>query len=108
MSKVISFNYGGKDYKLEYNRDAIRAIEREGFSFSEQFGKKPFTETEILFRNAFLMHHSGIKSSTVNEIFNAFPRKTELIEALYTMALETANSIFEEPAEGKNLNWTIQ
>ena len=40
MSKKIEFNYNGKEYTLEYNREAIMVMEKAGFSL-DAYVQKP-------------------------------------------------------------------
>ena len=40
MNKKIEFDYEGKHYTLEYNRNSVALMERQGFVVDE-FAKKP-------------------------------------------------------------------
>ena len=42
MNKKIEFDYEGKHYTLEYNRNAVALIERQGFCIDELV-KKPMS-----------------------------------------------------------------
>ena len=106
MSTKIEFNYEGKDYTLEYNRDSIRFIEKQGFDLNE-FASKPMTMISLAFEGAFIKNHRNIKAATVKEIFDRFSKKEDLSDILATMISETYNTLFdsEENDDGKNIEW---
>ena len=106
MSRKIEFEYEDKKYCLEYNRDSIKIMERQGFDL-EQFTNKPMTMVELAFEGAFLKNHRNIKAGTVKEIYSNLNQKRELANELINMISETYNSLFddEENDEGKNISW---
>ena len=62
MSKTIKFEYKGINYTLEYNRDVIKLLEKNGFDINE-FLNKPMLSISMAFEGAFYMHHRKIKYS---------------------------------------------
>ena len=56
----ITFEHNGKNYILEYSKQAVRTMENQGFSL-DLIGEKPTIMIPLLFRGAFIMHHRNIK-----------------------------------------------
>ena len=108
MSKKISFNYEDKDYTLEYNRDAIRIMEKQGFDIN-QFVEKPMTMMDLAFQGSFIKNHRSIKMKKVEEIYEVIEDKQGLAQTLIEMIQETYNELFEtkETEEGKKVSWKI-
>lgn len=106
MSKTLSFKYDGKDYTLEYTRDSVRTMERQGF-VADRLMEAPMTMLPDLFAGAFIAHHPFVKRKTINEIFEHIGSKTELIAKLVEMYNEPLQTLLEdnEEAEG-NVEWT--
>lgn len=106
MSRQIEFEYEGKKYCLEYNRDAIKIMEKQGFEL-ETFTNKPMTMLELAFQGAFIKNHRNIKSSTILEIYTNIGQKRELANELINMISETYNSLFDDENidEAKNISW---
>ena len=105
MAKQLSFNYDGKDYILEFTRNSVKAMERNGF-VADNIDTMPMTVLPELFAGAFLAHHRFEKRTVVDEIYNALSNKVELIEKLTEMYNDTIGTLVEEPEEGKNVKWT--
>ena len=109
MSKQIVFNYEGKDYTLEYNRDAIKYMENRGFSL-EKFTDAPITMLDIAFEALFLKNHRNISSAKVQEILKEFNDKRGLISAINDMLGDSYTELLGDPedkeeGEGKNISW---
>lgn len=104
MNKQLTFSYKNKDYTLEYTRDTVRQMQRNGFSLDEA-DAKPMVMLPDLFAGAFLKHHSAMKRGKVDEIYFHMPRKRELLSKLVEMYTDTLDSLLEDPAEG-NIEWT--
>lgn len=109
MSKKIKFEYNKKEYVLEYNRYAIKIMEKQGFD-AEAFTKQPMTMVEIAFEGAFIMHHSNVTKAEVQEIYDLFNNKMDLINQLIVMIQETYSSLFEENKkdDSKNIEWKAE
>jgi hypothetical protein len=56
MAKTLNFEYKGKEYTLEYTRETIKQMEREGF-VAEDVANKPMLTLPKLFAGAFKAHH---------------------------------------------------
>lgn len=105
-SKVIStiqFNYDYVDYTLEYNRTSVKAMEMNGFSIVK-LSDFSYTQLELLFKGAFIMHHPTISEDRIMEIFDHMGNKEELWATLVAMVQTTYTSLVDEPAE-KNIKW---
>ena len=106
MAKQIEFEYEDKKYCLEFNRDAIKLMERQGFDI-DSFTNKPMTMLELAFEGAFLKNHRGVNASKVKEIYENIGQKRELANELLAMIGETYNSLFGDDNEddSKNISW---
>lgn len=108
MNKKIEFEDNGKKYVLEYNREAIEIMERQGFVASEMI-KRPMTMLPLAFQGLFYKNHKDVRKSFIDECYNRFPNKSELIEAIADMISETYNSLTDENVDNEkgNLDWKI-
>lgn len=108
MSTKIEFNYKNKDYTLEYNRDAIKLIEKQGFN-AEKFTEQPATMVELAFEGSFIKNHAKTTRAEVEEIYSLFKNKRELINQLIIMIQETYSTLFDENEEddSKNIEWKV-
>ena len=108
MSKKIEFEYEDKKYVLEYNRDAIRIMEKQGFDLN-QFVEKPMMMMDLAFQGAFIKNHRDIKAIKVEEIYEVIEDKKGLAQNLIIMIQETYDELFETKAnkDGKKVNWKI-
>ena len=107
MAKKIKFTYNDKSYTLEYNRDSVRMLEKQGFRV-DQIEAQPETMITMLFAGAFIMHHKNIVSNTklIDEMFRKFPKRDELIARLAEMYQEPVLALFDEPEEDEgNIQW---
>ena len=106
MSKQIEFKYQDKDYCLEYNRDAIKIMEKQGFKLQEYIDK-PMTMIDLAFQGAFLKNHRDIKLNVINDIYNSLGDKTKLISTLLEMISETYEDLYSDNKDEKNIEWKI-
>jgi hypothetical protein len=107
MSKKITFTYDGKNYTLEYSREAIKQMEAQGFKIDE-IDSKPQTMITMLFAGAFLMHHKNVfaNRTLLDEIFSKFTHRGSLVETLATMYQESLLSLLDEPEDDEgNITW---
>jgi hypothetical protein len=109
MSAKIKFKYKDKDYTLEYNRYAIKVIEKQGFN-AEKFTEQPMTMVELAFEGAFIMNHAKITTAEVEEIYSLFKNKRALINQLIVMIQEAYSTLFDEDEEdnSKNIDWKAE
>ncbi len=106
MSKKIEFEYEDAKYCLEYNRDSIKIMEKQGFDING-FMSQPMTSIDLAFEGAFIKNHRNIRASKVKEIYDALGQKKELASQLLEMISEAYNTLFEDENEGsgKNIEW---
>lgn len=109
MSKKIEFKYQDKEYCLEYSREAIKAMELQGFNY-QQLYDKPMLMTDMLFEGAFIKNHKSIKRADIQAIYENLQNKTGLVSALIDMVKESYEELFadgEETDDSKNTEWKI-
>ena len=107
MSKKIEFKYQDTDYCLEYNRDAIKLMEKQGFEF-DTFTKQPMVMGDLAFQGAFIKNHRNVKVQVINEIFSSLKDKSALIATLLEMIQETYEDLYlDYKKKKKNTEWKI-
>ena len=105
-TKQLNFSYNDVDYTLEFTRNSVRQMEANGF-IAGDLENKPMTVLPDLFAGAFIAHHRFVKRKVIDEIYAELKDKASLIERLTVMYNDTIEStLFDEPEEGKNLEWT--
>ena len=106
MSK-IAITYENNTYELEFNRNAVRMMEGQGFNI-EELTKQPVTMIPMLFYGAFSKNHTGIKRNLVEKIFDSLSDKQGLIGVLVEMYAETISTLMDDnsKAEG-NATWEV-
>lgn len=105
MAKQIRFEYEGTKYVLEFNRNAIRKMERSGF-IAEEIQSKPMTVLPELFAGAFIMHHPYMKRERIDAIYDKMTNRMKLIERLGEMYNEPILAMMDEPEETEgNVSW---
>ena len=96
MGKQISFEYKDKEYTLEYTRESVKQMEREGFVASD-IVNKPMLTLPKLFAGAFKAHHKfDTKQKLIDEIFELFTNKQALIEKLAEMYAEPMETLMDD------------
>lgn len=102
----INFDYNGKHYCLEYNREAVKRMEAAGFKPGES-GSTPLIELDMLWAGAFYKNHRKESSNTISKLLEKMKDKDRLLEALRNMVADTYNSLLDtnEDDEG-NVEWT--
>lgn len=102
----ITFDYDGKHYCLEYNREAVKRMEAAGFKPGES-GSTPLIELDMLWAGAFYKNHRKTSSRIIEEILDKMKDKVKLLETLRSMISETYNSLIsEEESDEGNVDWT--
>lgn len=105
MAKQIKFEFDGREYTLEYTRETVKQMEREGFKSSDVIDK-PMLSLPRLFAGAFKAHHKwGVKPDTIEKIFNSFTNKDALFEKLAEMYNNPMEEMLDEPDEGNAIAW---
>jgi hypothetical protein len=107
MAKQLNFEFEGKDYTLEFTRESIKQMEREGFVAGDILNK-PMNTLPKLFAGAFKAHHRfDTKQKKIDEIFEKFKNKQALIEKLAEMYSEPMETLMDDEAieEGNAIAW---
>ena len=104
---TIRIEYKGKSYELGFTRNAIVAMERQGFNI-EEISSKPMTMIPMFWQGAFAAYNKNVKRSLVDEMYENIRDKQGLIAALCEMYAEAINTLTDEPEEDKgNATWEI-
>lgn len=109
MNKKIEFEDNGKKYVLEYNRESIELMEKQGFS-AKEMADKPMTMLPLAFEGLFYKNHRYEKKSYIDECFDRFKNKEELIQTIGEMIGETYNSLLSDDTDvgdKGNIKWKI-
>lgn len=109
MAKKITIPYNGKTYTLEFTREVVKSMERQGFRIAE-IDNMPMTVITALFNGAFDANHPAMKDATKEKIFGGLRNRKELIQILVEMYADTYNTLFDEDdgeADEGNPGWGI-
>ena len=107
MNKKIEFDYEGKHYTLEYNRNSVALMERQGFCI-EEFTKKPMLMLPLAFEGLFYKNHKMVSREIIEKIYDKMKSKDTLIKTIAEMLSETYTSLQSEPTEKEgNIEWKI-
>lgn len=107
MNTKINLTYKDEKYCLEFNRETVKLLEKNGFNLDE-FLDKPMNNIELVFTAAFVKNHPKIKQTLVDEIYKGCSDKQKLIVTLRQMIEETYDSLFEEPSSDEgNATWEV-
>ena len=102
MAKQIVFTHKNKEYTLEYTRESVKQMEREGFVGGDVVSK-PMNTLPKLFAGAFKAHHRfDTKQKEIDEMFDLFTNKTALIEKLAEMYAEPMETLMDDTADSGN------
>lgn len=106
MAKQLNFEYKGKEYTLEFTRETVKQMEREGFKGDEVL-TKPLTTLPKLFAGAFRAHHRYEKQKIIDEMFECFTNKVALVEKLAEMYNDPIETLMDDEAikEGNAIAW---
>ena len=107
MGKQLVFEYKNKEYTLEYTRESVKQMEREGFK-GEDVANKPMLTLPKLFAGAFKAHHKfDTKQKQIDEIFELFTNKQALVEKLVEMYMEPMETLMDDDNidEGNAIAW---
>ena len=105
MAKTIHLTYEGSTYTLEFTRETISIMEKQGFRITD-IEDKPMSTLPVLFAGAFLAHHRKIKAGVISKIFEHMKDKEGLIAKLGEMYAEPLEALFDEPEDDEgNATW---
>lgn len=105
MAKTITLTFEDKEYTLEYTRNSVMTLERQGFNINE-IESKPMLTLPKLFAGAFLAHHPMVKQEKIDKIFALMKDKASLIEKLAEMYNDPIVALVDEPEDNEgNISW---
>ena len=105
MEKTMKFTVDGKEYTLTYTRAAVIATERSGFNLAK-FAETPIFSLTLLWRGAFLAHHSTLTTEEVDNLLKKVSKKG-LLDALVDLYKAPIESLFDEENEKNVVEWTM-
>lgn len=106
MATKIEFNYEGRDYTLEYTRETVKEMEKQGFVASKVL-EAPVSMLPELFAGAFKAHHKYVNRKVIDAIFDKMTNKRALVDKLSQMYSETISTLMEDgEEEGNEIMWT--
>lgn len=108
MAKTLTLKDNqGKVYTLEYTRQTVKVMERQGF-IPDKVSEQPMTYLPTLFAGAFMAHHRNIKAEEIEKIYARLPNKHDLIGKLVEMYNDPIMTLLDEPDEHDegNMSWT--
>lgn len=105
-SIILNDKRNGKEYKLEYNRNALIQMESWGFE-PQSFKAKPLSSITYLSRGAFLKNHKDLSFEEVDEIVSQIDNIGDFVNVLGELYANAVNSIVavEKSKETKNITW---
>ena len=65
MNTKINLTYKDEKYCLEFTRETVKLLEKNGFKI-EEFLEKPMNNIELVFTAAFIKNHANIKQTLVD------------------------------------------
>lgn len=105
MAKQLKFEHNNKEYTLEYTRETVKQMEREGFVANDIIAK-PMLTLPKLFAGAFKAHHKyDTKQKQIDEIFELFKNKQALVEKLAEMYAEPMETLMDDVDTGNAIAW---
>ena len=104
-SKVVISDKEGNKYTLEFNSRVVKNMERRGFKIDTDY---PRTMIEDLFVGAFQMHHKGMTTERIMQIWAQQTKKDELLGVLTKLYMKPLEDLMAEPEgeeENENPTW---
>ena len=109
MNTQIKLTYNDVKYTLEYNRNAIKMLEKAGFVLDE-FLSKPMLNIDLAFSAAFIKNHPKVSQETIDDIYKLCKDKELLVKTLHTMITECYDSLLadnDDASDEKNIEWEV-
>lgn len=111
MGKNITIDYESQKYILEFNRQAIVELEKDGISvddiesLADGKSKKYVTITTKLIHRAFYMHHQNVSEDLAMKIFSAIPDKQKFLVGIIELFSEPIIALTN--GEQGNVSWEL-
>lgn len=106
MNTKIEFDKDNEHYVLEYSRESIALMEKQGFSISE-LTTKPMIMLPLAFEGLFYKNHRKVTKKFVDDIYEQFKNKDKLMETIGIMLEESYSSLTDEGDSKGNIEWKI-
>lgn len=108
MNKKIEFEKNGQKYVLEYTRESVALMERQGFVVSE-LTTRPMLMLPLAFQGLFYKNHRNVNKTFVDEVYDDLKDKDKLLEAVAGMLDECYSSLTDASKEDDkgNIDWKI-
>ena len=103
---TIKFEYDGVNYTLEYTRASAKALQMAGFD-DDKLDTQSLVMLPMLFKYAFMAHHSDLTGEKIDKIFNNLTNRRQLLEELATMYYRAVNTLTDEPENSGKVEWTV-
>ena len=101
--KTIAINYEGKQYKLEYTREAVKQFENMGYSLND-LSQRVYTVRIPLVFCGLKANHPTMSVKKAEEIYNSLNNREKFMEALIDMIAETYTELTGDNEQG-NATW---
>ena len=108
MNKKIEFEKDGQKYVLEYTRESVALMEKQGFEVDELI-KKPMLMLPLAFQGLFYKNHRRVNRQFIDEIYDGFKDKDKLLNTIAEMLEECYTSLTDntEGEDKGNIDWKI-
>ena len=93
FTKIIITDDKENKYTLEFNSRVVKSMERRGFKVDTDY---PNTMIEQLFTGAFQMHHRGMSTERIMEIWKYQGRKDDLLAALTKLYMKPLEDLMDD------------
>ena len=106
--KSITINYEGKQFKVEFTREAVKSFENMGYSLGDLSQKVYTVRTPLLFCGL-KTNHPTITLKKAEDIYNSLNHRDTFMEKLVEMIVDTYTDLTGENAEGNaawEANWS--
>lgn len=104
---TLEFEFRGKEYSLWFTIDALKKLEKNGFSFAD-IDSRILTAPEELFAAAFDAKHPETPYKTRSEIYREFSEESETGDiSLAEILIQMLNECVEDMKPRGNIRWKM-
>lgn len=93
FTKVIIKDEEGRSYTLEFNARVVKNMERNGFKIDTDY---PYSMIEKLFVGAFQMHHRGMQTDKIMQVWKYQKGKDELLGILTKLYMKPIEELMDD------------
>ena len=93
FTKVVITDAEGRKYTLEFNARVVKNMERNGFKIDTDY---PYSMIEKLFVGAFQMHHRGMQTDKIMDIWKYQRGKDELLGILTKLYMKPIEELMDD------------